>query len=68
MKSEQTALKNCERTSDLRDLEKSIKLYIDGIVDSVIQDVVRSNMDPADFNRAIETLYDVTYQQMEDMR
>ncbi len=68
MQSEQTALKNCERTSDLRDLEKSIKLYIDGIVDSVIQDVVRSNMDPADFNRAIETLYDVTYQQMEDMR
>ena len=68
MQSEQTALKNCERTSDLRDLEKSIKLYIDGIVDSVIQDVVRSNMNPADFNRAIETLFDVTYQQMEDMR
>lgn len=68
MQSEQTALKKCERTNDLRELEKSIKLYIDGIVDSVIQDVVKSNMNPADFNRAVETLFDVTYQQMEDMR
>lgn len=68
MQSEQTALKNCERTSNLRDLEKSIKQYIDGIVDSVVPDIVKSGINPADFNRAIETLFDVSYQQMEELR
>ena len=68
MQSEQTALKNCERTSDLRDLEKSIKKYIDGIVDSVVPDIVKSGINPTDFNRAIKTLFDISYQQMEEMR
>lgn len=68
MQSEQTALKNCERTSDLRELEKSIKKYIDGIVDSVVPDIVKNGINPADFNRAVETLFDVSYQQMEEMR
>lgn len=68
MQSEQTALKNCERTSNLRDLEKSIKQYIDGIVDSVVPDIVKSGINPTDFNRAIETLFDVSYQQMEELR
>lgn len=68
MQSEQTALKNCERTSDLRELEKSIKQYVDGIVDSVVSEIVKSGMNPADFNRAIETLFDISYQQMEELR
>lgn len=68
MQSEQTALKNCERISDLRELEKSIKQYVDGIVDSVVPKIVKSGMNPADFNRAVETLFDVSYQQMEELR
>lgn len=68
MQSEQTALKNCERISDLRGLEKTIKKYIDGIVDSVVPDIVKSGLNPSDFNRAIETLFDISYQQMEEMR
>lgn len=68
MQSEQTALKNCERTSDLHELEKSIKQYIDGIVDSVVPEIVKSGMNPADFNRAVETLFDISYQQMEELR
>lgn len=68
MQSEQTALKNCERTSDLRELEKSIKQYIDGIVDSIVPEIVKSGMNPADFNRAVETLFDISYQQMEELR
>ncbi len=67
MQSEQTALKNCESTSDLRELEKSIKQYIDGIVDSVVPNIVKSGINPADFNRAIETLFDISYQQMEEL-
>lgn len=68
MQSEQTALKNCERISDLRELEKSIKQYVDGIVDSVVPKIVKSGMNPADFNRAVETLFDISYQQMEELR
>lgn len=68
MQSEQTALKNCERVSDLRDLEKTIKKYIDGIVDSVVPDIVKSGLNPLDFNRAIETLFDISYQQMEELQ
>ena len=68
MQSEQTALKHCDRTSDLRDLEKSIMKYIDGIVDSVVPSLVNSGMNPDDFNRAIETLFDISYQQMEELR
>lgn len=68
MQSEQTALKKCERISDLRELEKSIKQYVDGIVDSVVPKIVKSGMNQADFNRAVETLFDVSYQQMEELR
>ena len=68
MQSEQTSLKNCERISDLRELEKSIKKYIDGIVDSVVPDIIKSGINPVDFNRAIETLFDISYQQMEELR
>lgn len=65
--SEQTALKNCEHVNDLQDLEKSIKQYIDGIVDSVVPDLVKSGINPSDFNRVLETLCDICYQQMEDL-
>lgn len=68
LQSEQTALKNCERTTSLRDLEKAIKQYIDGIVDSVVPDIVKSGMNPTDFNRALEALCDISYQQMEELR
>ena len=68
MQSEQTALKNCERTSTLRELEKEIKLYIDGIVDGVVPTLIKSGMNPKDFNRALETLFDISYQQMEELK
>lgn len=68
LQSEQTALKNSEKVSDLRELEKSIKLYIDGIVDSVIPHIIKSGLSSEDFNRALETLCDVCYQQMEELR
>lgn len=68
MQSEQTALKKCERISELRELEKSIKQYVDGIVDSVVPKIIKSGMNQADFNRAVETLFDVSYQQMEELR
>lgn len=68
MQCEQTALKNCERTSNLRDLEKVIKQYIDGIVDSVVPDLVKNGLNPADFNRALKTLCDISYQQMEELQ
>ena len=68
MQSEQTALKNCERISNLRELEKSIKKYIGGIVDSIVPNLVKSGMNPDDFNRAVETLFDISYQQMEELR
>lgn len=68
LQSEQTALKNCEQISDLRELEKSIKIYIDGIVDSIIPDIIKSGLNPVDFNRALETLCDISYQQMEELR
>lgn len=68
LQSEQTALKNCEHISDLRKLEKSIKIYIDGIVDSVVPNIIKSGLNPEDFNRALETLCDISYQQMEELR
>lgn len=68
LQSEQTALKKSEKASDLRELEKAIKIYIDGIVDSVVPHIIKSGMSPEDFNIAIETLCDVSYQQMEDLR
>lgn len=68
LQSEQTALKNCEHVSDLRELEKSIKIYIDGIVDSVVSNIIKSALNPEDFNRALETLCDISYQQMEELR
>ena len=68
LQSEQTALKNCEQISDLRELEKSIKIYIDGIVDGVVPGIIKSGMSHEDFNRALETLCDISYQQMEELR
>lgn len=68
VQSEQTALKRCESVSALRELEKSIKLYIDGIVDSIVPEIVRSGINATDFNRVVDTLYDITYQQMEEMQ
>lgn len=66
--SEQTALRNCENSSHLHNLEKIIKQYIDGIVDSVVPRLVRNGMSQDDFNRALETLCDISYQQMEELR
>ena len=68
MQSAQTALKNCESTSSLRELEKEIKLYIDGIVDGVVPNLIKSGMNPKDFNRALETLFEISYQQMEELK
>ena len=52
----------------LYELEKSIKKYIDGIVDSVVPNIIKSGLNPEDFNRALETLCDISYQQMEELR
>ncbi len=68
LQSEQTALKNCTSTTKLRELEKNIKQYIDGIVDSIIPKLVRNGINPSDFNRALEALCDISYQQMEELR
>jgi len=65
--SEQGALKGCDNISKIRELEKSIKRYIDGIVDGVVPDIVHSGLDSKDFNRAVDTLFDVAYQQMEEL-
>lgn len=68
LQSEQTALKHSEKVSDLRELEQSIKIYIDGIVDSVVPHIVKNGLTPEDFNKALETLCDISYQQMEELR
>lgn len=68
LQSEQTALKKCTSTTKLRELEKNIKYYIDGIVDSIIPKLVRTGMNPSDFNRALESLCDVSYKQMEELQ
>ena len=44
------------------------KFYIDGIVDSIIPKLVRTGMNPSDFNRALEALCDVSYKQMEELQ
>ena len=67
LQSEQTALKHCEHVSDLRELEKSIKIYIDGIVDSIVPDIIKKGLNTDDINRALETLCDISYQQMEEL-
>lgn len=46
---------------------KNIKFYIDGIVDSIIPKLVRTGMNPSDFNRALEVLCDMSYKQMEEL-
>ena len=67
--SEQGALKRCDsNTHKLQDLEKKIKRYIDGIVDGIVGDVVRSGINPADFNKVVDVLFDAAYQQMEELR
>ena len=53
LQSEQTALKNCEQISDLRELEKSIKIYIDGIVDSIIPDIIKEWFESSRFQPSI---------------
>lgn len=68
LQSEQTALKNCEQIADLRELEKSIRIYIDGIVDSVVPSIIKSGLNPVDFNLTLETLFDISYQQMEELQ
>ena len=66
--SEQGALKRCDsNTHKLQDLEKKIKRYIVGIVDGVVGSVVRSGINPADFNKVVEALFDAAYQQMEEL-
>ena len=65
---EQGALKKCDSNSrKLQELEKTIKIYIDGIVDGVVGDVVRSGLSPADFNKVVEALFDAAYQRMEEL-
>jgi len=65
---EQGALKRCDGNSrKLQELEKAIKIYIDGIVDGVVGDVVRSGFNPADFNEVVEILFDAAYQRMEEL-
>lgn len=66
--SEQGALAKCNDLSKLNKLEKSIKRYIDGIVDGIVTDVVRSDMNQSDFNMAVDSLFDVVYQQMEELK
>lgn len=66
--SEQGALKRCDgNTHKLQDLEKKIKRYIDGIVDGVVGNIVRSGINPGDFNNVVDALFDAAYQQMEEL-
>lgn len=66
--SEQGALKRCDgNTHKLQDLEKKIKRYIDGIVDGVVGNIVRSGINPGDFNKVVDALFDAAYQQMEEL-
>ena len=66
--SEQGALKRCDgNTYKLQDLEKKIKRYIDGIVDGVVGNIVRSGINPGDFNKVVDALFDAAYQQMEEL-
>lgn len=65
---EQGALKRCDsNTRKLQELEKTIKIYIDGIVDGVVSDVVRSGFSPSDFSKVVEALFDAAYQRMEEL-
>lgn len=64
----QSALKNCDNTAQLLNLEKEIKKYIDGIVDLVISDLVHTGISQSDFDSAVEAIFDTAYQQMEDLR
>ena len=66
--SEQGALSRCDDLSKLGKLEKSIKNYIDGIVDGIIIDLVGSGVNQSDFNRAVDVLFDAAYQQMEELQ
>ncbi len=68
MQSEQGALNRCDNPAKLKNLEKGIQKYINGIVDGVIGDIVRSGLSQDDFNRAVDTLFDAAYQQMEELR
>ena len=54
--------------ADRAKLEKSIKRYIDGIVDGIVTDVVHSGMNKSDFNTAVDGLFDAAYQQMEELK
>ena len=37
-------------------------------LDSVVPNIIKSGLNPEDFNRALETLCDISYQQMEELR
>lgn len=66
--SEQGALSRCDDLSKLGKLEKSIKKYIDGIVDGIITNLVGSGINQSDFYRAVDALFDAAYQQMEELQ
>lgn len=66
--SEQGALARCEDLSKLGKLEKNIKKYIDGIVDGIIKDLVHSGINQSVFNKAVDSLFDAAYKQMEELQ
>lgn len=66
--SEQGALARCNDLAKLNKLEKSIKKYIDGIVDGIVPDFIRSGMVQSDINKMVDGLFDAAYQQMEELQ
>lgn len=67
MQSEQSALNKCDNPSKLKEIEKRIKTYIDGIVDGIVPKTVKSGMQTKNFRRVVDTLFDISYRQMEDL-
>ena len=67
MQSEQSALNKCDNPSKLKEIEKRIKSYIDGIVDGIVPRIVKSGMQAKDFRRVVDTLFDISYRQMEEL-
>lgn len=66
MQSGQGALKSCDN-SRIKETEKSIKRYIDGIVDGAVPLIVKPGLNTKEMNKAIDILFDTAYQQMEDL-
>lgn len=67
MQSEQSALNKCDNLSRLKEIERRIKRYIDGIVDGIVPRIVKTGMEPNYFRRAVDTLFDISYKQMEEL-